>query len=632
MPDDSFLERVRRRKYENGELAPDELAQWYRDHPEDAPDGWLDPATHGSAPDLIPDVGDDPRHEDDELQPYLDGIDILDAYARWCGKMVPKVGNKRESIKISCPDPNHPDKDPSAWLNLDKQVWTCGRDWGLGGDKYDLAAWHFGFDVPGYKTDGTFPELRRRMAEDFGYIVKLSPSGKVEVTEPEPEPAAPVVPIPTELMDESDVEPPTLQEDVYIDWKEIIPVETFLDEWMTSTTIDDIPHEFYFWMGMAALSAAAGNNVILEDFKPVKGNLFICTYGSSGSGKSRAKGQLDRILKAVMPYRVPDEFSAPTGLKILPAPGSSEALLSLFQHQVLDKTTMKPSDYVPVKGLLTVEEFSSFVAKSARHGNPMKETLIDLYDAHENEISSFSRSGGLVRAHSPYCLMITTTQPKAIHDFMRRSDIYSGFMNRFIFAAGHRRTKRISHGGAMIDLTDAARHLDSVYKWCLMPGGRQMELSGDALTAWDDFYHDQLGPLFDATDNSIFSRMDLTLKKVILLLTVNEKRNAPTAEIVERACKLFPYLKATYSLFSDDVTLDEAEEARQAVMKTVIQYQLKHGKGISRREIVMRLIGKHGMENIGRAIAFLETYDVIEVKQEAGNRGPKSRRYVISGD
>jgi hypothetical protein len=151
--------------------------------------------------DLVPDNPYDSEH-DTELDRVIEGIGILEAYDRWCGKMQPKVSNKRSNIMVSCPIPGHPDKNPSADINLDKGdggVWVC-HACQQGGDKFDLAAIAKGFAWPeSYKTDGTFPELRRQMAGDFGYIVKRGPDGKDRVTEietvyetdspdPEPEP------------------------------------------------------------------------------------------------------------------------------------------------------------------------------------------------------------------------------------------------------------------------------------------------------------------------------------------------------------------------------------------------------------------------------------------------------------
>ena len=126
--------------------------------------------------DLIPEVYDE--DEDDlQMDSIIDSIDILDAYRRWIGKEVDeKTTSQTEGIKVSCPNPGHRDKNPSAWLNSDNRRWFCGGCQ-EGGDIYDLAAIKFGYQRPDYKDGKAFHDLRREMAEAYGYRVKVV-SGK----------------------------------------------------------------------------------------------------------------------------------------------------------------------------------------------------------------------------------------------------------------------------------------------------------------------------------------------------------------------------------------------------------------------------------------------------------------------
>lgn len=137
-------------------------------------------------PILIPDI-DSPSErseEDRELDRILSDVDIVTAYTRWCGKMQPKVSPGRtESIMISCPKPEHADKNPSAWLNSEKQTWYCGGCQ-EGGDSYDIAAMRHGFPVPGYKAGSMFHKLRRTMAEDLGYTFNSKAGGGNEIIPP----------------------------------------------------------------------------------------------------------------------------------------------------------------------------------------------------------------------------------------------------------------------------------------------------------------------------------------------------------------------------------------------------------------------------------------------------------------
>lgn len=586
--------------------------------------------------DLIPEVSAAPTErsqESLELDAILAGMDVLDAYSRYCGKMEPIVGSKRESIMISCPDPSHRDSNPSCAVNLDKGdggVWSCYRD-GIGGDKFDIAAWHFGYDVPGYKEGDNFPKLKRQMAEDLGYVFKKSLGGEEYIEPPyEPEPPAatseveiPSIPVASNVIPLFEMQAIEM-ESLRIEWEEIVKPDTFLWEWMKACTIDDLPHEYYFWLGMQAIGFAAGTEQLLYDFQKVKPNLFVCLYGRTGSGKSRALGPYVELLETAMPYEE-DPFQGSTGTKILSSPASAEALLKMFSKEILDPSSMQTVDLAQVRGLLRAEEFAAFIARAARATNPMKETLIELYDVLDRDMRHTSIGGGTVVARNPYCQMVTTTQPAAIHEFLRRSDAHSGFLNRWIFATGKRRRNRISYGGQHIDVTVPANHLRTVRAHCSSP--RTMTLQGAALDVWDEFFHSEIVPLHDNSDESMFSRVDLMLKKFILLFTLNELEAEPTASIVERAITLYPYLRRTYMMFSSDIAHSDYEECRVQIVLHVKAIQEQTQAPATLRQLIQRLNNKFPQNMVAQVLKTMIELDELEEILSPNKRGPKTKMY-----
>lgn len=643
MPE-SFADRARRqRRAEGSNWTPEEELDWLRRHPEDQPAGWQDPEGVIHDDDLVPEIEVNER-QDDELQPHLDNIDILDAYRKWCGKMEPKVGGKRESIMISCPIPGHVDKDPSAWINLDKQTWFCGGCQ-QGGDMYDIFALNRGY--ANYKGS-EFPKMRREMAEDFGVTITRTPGGTTVVNPPDPAPDGPEVidlpstevPIRMEPIpdgSEASTMAPVLrivpseepEEEItalQIDWESLLPPDTFMWDWMHACTIDDLPHEYYFFLGMMALAAAVGADVYMLDYLEIKANLFIVLYGKTGAGKSRALRQLKNLLEKVLPYTA-DEYTETKGTMVLPTPGSAEALLDMFDHPIQDPSTMSVTHHMPVRGLVSIEEFASFAARASRHGNPMKETLIELHDVFDSTVSYRTRTGGLVKAKAPFCQTITTTQPKAIHNFMRRADADSGFMNRFLFAVGIRRVERISYGAVTFDLSDAEDRLRDVHTWSL--SGHVYTLTDDALAEWSDFFLDKIVPLQEESDESMFSRIDLLLKKFMIIFAVNEKSPRIAVEHVRMAISLFGYLQATSMMFSTDLAHSESEECAQKVIEIVEKYTDKNGKPCSRRDIIKRLNGKYPLPIVNDVLRLLEQLDLITFKSNTNKHGPATKGYVV---
>lgn len=643
-------------------LTPEERAAQLLGKLQGAAPPTAQPASPAFDPDDIPepDEGNYQRTElDQQIDDLIAGIDIVEAYTRFINKSTPKPGRRHESIMVSCPNPAHPDANPSAWLNRDKGVWYCGGCQ-MGGDVYDFAAWHFGYNVPGYRTDKTFPQLRKDLGEAYGVTVVRGITGQeyVVTNDPEPEaapapsnvvnlppppalvpddtsaPVAPVVTIPGQ--EDPDVDPDDVMQisdqdlnNLYIDWHSIAPEGTFLHEWMEAVEPDDLPRQYYFWLGMQALGFACQRDAVLRDMRDVQGNLNVCTYGPTGSGKSRANEPYMRLIKAAFPWTAPDHFDDPTGVLVIPTPGSGEALADSLTFEVLDPSNNQLDHQASVNGLLKVEEFSSFMARASRAGSSLKELIIELYDIYHDDIVLHSRGSGLVKVHNPFVQILTTTQPKAIHNYLRQSDTESGFLNRWVFAAGRPYRAPLAYGGFVIDITVATEKLRECRAFA--EAGRTFTLAGDALEEWESFFHRRIASMKtgDVEMDSMASRIDLTLKKLMVLLTVNSKLPNPTPEIVQAACSLFDYLMTTYSMFSRDISFTENVECQNRIVALVESFNDKYGRNPTRRDI-HRLVGKRfDLEMVDRAMKTLVSMEVLVEDVSKPKTGRPTTRYSV---
>lgn len=624
--------------------------------------------------DLIPEQDYDKSPEDKRLDGVLNNIDILDAYVRLIGKMQPEVrGSRTEGIKISCPMPNHPDADPSAWINTEKQTWFCGGCQ-IGGDVYDLAAIHFGYDLATYKSKADFPVLRKQLAEKFGYVILPGVTGEhvvkaepevpdepasppvVEVDQASPESEQPVGPddgvapppqpspsvAPPQLAPVRDIfsapsvkgdrEDPDVKRDLQIDWVKILPYETYFRSWMEQTTVDDLPHEFYFGLGLQALAFAGNRKNIMLDFQVVRPNLFLCLYGKTGLGKSRSMRPYLQLLEEVMPF-TGDKHGDPQGVRILPTPGSGEAVIDSFRWDVIDSSTNQYSHTASVTGLVRHEELSGMVARAARQGSSLKEVFMEMYDVHGGDVTTHSRTSGISTAHDPFCQMISTTQPNAIHAFLRRVDIESGFLNRFLYFAGVPRVAPIPYGGVVQDITDPVKLLKNVYIWAF--GGHEFVLQGEALEAWTHFFNTELAPFKSGqqTQESIFSRIDLQLKKIIICLTLDEMRDQPTGDIVERAVMLYPYLLTTYGMFASDITFNDVTDCQRRIVACIEKSVNEEKVPPTKRDLTRMLVRKFDGETVVRALRNLTDLGLVDENATvAGVRGRPTIRYVLPAD
>lgn len=544
---------------------------------------------------FIPDPGSDFSPEDDELERFTQGIDILDAYARWIGKMQPKVGNKRESIMISCPMPNHTDTHPSAWVNLDKQTWYCGAC-NIGGDQFDLAAIHFGYDPIGYKNDGSFPKLKRDMAQDFGWVVtKTAGITSIEPPAPLPEPSSEPTPANLLVLPNQPDPNDTGVEFAELDWTKIVQEDTFLYEWMKSTTTDsDLPDEYYLFLGLVALGFFAGDNVILNDRHPIKGNLFVCLFGPTGIGKSRSIKALSEALYSFLPWNGQPNN---TGVQHVPMPGSSEALVDAFSMPVEDPTDPKKIvGYAPVRGFVHFDELASLISRAQRRGSDIKAALMKFYDG-DRQISIVSRGSGTVRADRPFCSTVTTTQPRAIRSLVLQEDADSGFLNRWLFISGKPKPL-ISYGGKRLDLSPVEPYARSLRGWT--GKHRAMALKDTALDAWDSFFRDNIEPLKLRGENELTVRLDLTLKKLILLLAVNKKEDDPSLATVYEALAFYPYLRKTYEMLSSQIGVGPMEDCANWLAEKLVEYERDEGHPPTLDEVLRKW--QYGKKRFGREV------------------------------
>lgn len=573
--------------------------------------------------DLIPEEDYDQSEADVEMDKVIDSIDIIDAYNRWCGKMRPSVNNKRtEGIKISCPIPGHVDNDPSAWINLDKQVWFCGGCQ-VGGDKYDIAAYALG--VSDYKEGANFHKLREGMAKDFGYTITKSPGGTVTIEAPVILPEEPEVPPPgaevISLHEEEDDEPLEMPS---LDWRPVCPPQTFLHEYMKATVIDDSPEEYHFFHALIALGFALGRDVTLFDSVPVYSNLFICTLGRSGTGKSKARRHLDNLLFAALPY---DRKSVPSkGVLKVNAPGSAESMINQFMAPVEDPSNPKKIIYyAPVRGLIDFNELSSLTARTNRQGSAMKPTLMQFYDM-EDVIQTVSMTSGSKEAHQPFASALTTSQPRALRDLITASDDNSGFLNRWLFIPGKEK-QRFSVGGVKVDMTPCVKPLQTVQGWASTFRSEQVEWSEEAFVVWDKFFHDTLEPIRKNARNDLLVRIDLTLKKLMLLFAANRGEKVLSEQSVLDALHCFPYFKAAYGIPEAQIGNTINNEISEVIMKQVEKYEKRGGvsAAIMWSNVKHKKYDKKRFNEVLKTLIQMEL--ISEEKTKRGTVGKPTTRY-----
>src|SRR5690606_33070447 len=119
---------------------------------------------------------------------------------------------------------------------------------------------------------------------------------------------------------------------------------------------------------------------------------------------------------------------------------SGESLIRTFSHEIQDPSTMAVIEYAGHNGLVKIEEFSLAAAVGRRTGSTFKEVLMSLYDSGSAQHSSTRR--GTMRVHNAFMQVVSTTEPDAVQEFLRRNDDFSGYLNRWVIVQGRNRLGR----------------------------------------------------------------------------------------------------------------------------------------------------------------------------------------------
>lgn len=554
-----------------------------------------------------------PRRLDPELGRLKERIDreisVFDIYDRFMPahkeRATPKAG-QRESILFSCPTPEHPDEHPSTWTNIDG-LWYCGGC-DAKGDKYTIVAHGTGLDI---RRD--FRDICIRIADTFGLDYRPTVAAPIIYEPVEPTPDAE-----PEFLDPG----PLAKEVPLVEWKKIFPPGTFLRNWMEANAMSDSPDEYITWEGLLLVAMAIGRDCHLRDYPLVHANLYVCHYGSSGTGKSRAMQPFMEVIRLALPYDHTDPLSK--GTMMIPLPGSPEALVDSFSKPLHDDPIdlAKITGYGSVRGVLLVDEFSSLLARGDRTAG-LKGMMTSMYDSATAAIRS--RGHGTVQAEGIYCSVLSSTQPAAVASILGNVDVMSGFVNRFNFIPARPKKLKAIHSSTF-NPAKPVEDLTRLRAWSSF--GRSVDFDGDGRAVFEDFFEHTLMPLKMLEDAPLFVRIDLTIKKIILILCTNEHTITATADIVRRAIMFFDYLRYAYETIGGNINTALDSEVSEWIINCIRRFVSRTGKPPTSRDMAKLKPPRYTPKQIKDALYTLEQLDEVrrvEVKTTDKGGRPTTR-------
>lgn len=642
-------------------------------------------------PRLIPDT-DSPStktDEDLELDRILDAVGVIEAYNRWCGKMTPSVNDRRtEGIKISCPIPGHRDNVPSAWANTEKNTWYCGPC-AQGGDGYDIAAFHHGFPVPGYKEGAMFHKLRRAMGEDLGYSFKEKIGGGYDLVPPvvisapvTPPPILPLQPTPPSPASSIPVAshqlgtPPVVGQG-HLSLVSQIPLagpvpapeevgQPSLDAIADVISIDpevdaydpeldsDAAIPTFDWRG----ALAGYEDTFLHqwclatslDYSPEEYHLFsgLLLLGLA-AGRDVVMGG-DRPVMANLPicylgktgsgkstaqnyvtkaigYAMPENNLGiiVEGTRIVGEVASGEALIGEFGSQVKGMP-----NGVPIKGYVEFSELSGLLAKSSIAGSTLKTKIMDFIDG-KHVIANTSQTHGRKVAENAFAAFSTSSQPRALRKLLDTQDQASGYLNRWLYVSGPTKPRDDYFGGATISLQQALNTLSGIaiasQKKNPTDPSVVLDVTADARGAFADFFR-PIDAMIKQSDNDMIARLEIHYKKLMLCHAVNRRAGWIDERDVEFVERIHPYILANFKLVGAQLGRKEGQENIDRLLNYIRRKEKELGRGPTRSQINTAMRAKMSTKEVNEAIKELERADYIEpFKILTGKRGKPPTGY-----
>ena len=637
------------REARSGKKEPDNVVQFPTSAPE-VPDELADAIPEGLE-DEKESLPAEILSADQELEAFVRGISVLEAYRKWVGGQEVTSGKDYLSppeYRVQCPLPDHADNRPSASLNTDTNLWVCYTCDNTGGDVLDLAAINHGM-YPGYKQGQDFHNLFRKIGEDYGWVVEnqngipvpVSPSEQVkkyeaaqreleeqraQLTQQQGEvPPNNVIDITTgeEVEDDEDEDDPHFGDPFQLDWRPLVKEGTFLDEYMKACKNNFIPEEFHFWNALVAIGLAGGRNVKLEETFP---NLFVCHLGPTSGGKSSSLKPLAAVLEAALPYN--PEAPSHNGIYQMPSGASGEIIIDLMRGDVLPAATGKapiiPIDYTPgkgIRGLIKYEELKEVLQRISRQGSTLQETLFKFYDC-DNQVDTASRTSGISIAKNPFASLVTTTQPARLRKQLTKDDAYSGFLNRFVFTAGPQKPKP-TRGRIPINLDAAIVQLKGINQWIdqLHNGKLDLQWSEEGGDRWDDFCSRTIHPT-ERNGSETVKRLNTVMIKLVMLFAINAHEDTVSVDSVNNAIGLWDYLLRTYKVIDDQVMVSSVTEMENDILGYIKKKLISGKSHVTESEVYYDRKHKYDRIEIHKAIEILvKMHELEEVQPPPGKKG-----------
>lgn len=374
---------------------------------------------------------------------------------------------------------------------------------------------------------------------------------------------------------------------------------SWLNELLDQTKDYESPKQFWYWAGLAALSAVVKDKVWVERAGdlPVYLNIYVFLFAKSGFRKGPPIDLASRLVRKVANTRV------------IKGRSSVEAIIEeLKEVATIDKGTKKTL-LTESCGFIVASEFSSAIVRSEQALN----VLTDLYDRKYNEGEYAIR---LIRTgknilKSPIITMLGGINEAHFQSFLEQKDIAGGFLGRtfVIHADGKNKVNSLMYDmESKISEDKLVEHLKIVEN---LKGPIKISDAGkQTYNAWyNDFYST---PIEDNTGT--YERVGDSALKIAGLISMSKDT---CVDLILTNDDIIAGITAAEKLIHSakhvTFTMHE-EESMSTLKKKILKILLKRqDHKISRQTLLQQLHGVMNADDLDKIGATLEQAGLVKM-------------------
>ena len=159
-------------------------------------------------------------------------------------------------------------------------------------------------------------------------------------------------------------------------------------------------------------------------------------------------------------------------------------------------------------------------------------------------------------------------------------------------------------------------------------------MDDDAFEAYAQFFRSTIEPSKNKDETDLLKRIDLITKKIMLLLTINLRKESVPIQVVHATQGLFSYVLECYGILNSNIGITMMQDVMTEIQRHISRHKQKTGRGASANDIVRYTKRKnYSLEQIKKALDVMNALDIIELEpKSAASVGRPTIRYRVVGE